>query len=80
MMSLVLLAILLFLSFYYITNPQRDDLKQFEDAPEVPISQITQGYADEIFEKITALNKMLDQGLITQEEFAQKKQQLLNQL
>lgn len=36
------------------------------------------GYTPEAFEEVEKLKKMLDCGMITQEEFEQKKKQLLN--
>ena len=36
------------------------------------------GYTPEAFKEVEKLKKMLDCGMITQEEFEQKKKQLLN--
>ncbi|PIP65738.1 cell division protein FtsH [Candidatus Peregrinibacteria bacterium CG22_combo_CG10-13_8_21_14_all_49_11] len=51
-LSTLLFIGLIALSLYYLTNPQREFEKQFADAKEVPISQVTQGYAGKEFEKI----------------------------
>lgn len=40
------------LSFWYITAPARDKQLQFENAKEVPISTITQGYHEKQYDKI----------------------------
>jgi len=52
LLTLLLFGGLIFLSLYHITNPARENEQQFTDAPEVPISEITRGYADEKFERI----------------------------
>lgn len=51
-LSLLLFAGLLFLSFYYLTMPQRSQEEQFASAREVPLSEITRGYRDKKFQKI----------------------------
>jgi len=52
LISLFLFSTLIFLSLYSLSNPLRDQERQFADADEVPISRITQGYAEEEFESI----------------------------
>src|SRR3989344_3158751 len=52
LLSLFLFALLIFLSYYSISNPMRDKEKSFVDAEEVPISRITKGYFDNEFERI----------------------------
>lgn len=52
LLSLLLFASLLSLSFYYLTAPQRTLEEQYADAEEVAISQIMSGYAEKRFEKI----------------------------
>ncbi len=43
---------LLSLSFYYITAPKRASEEQYQDAREVPLSEVVQGYEAKKFEKI----------------------------
>ncbi len=45
-------ALLVFFAFRFISNPANDAEKKFADAKEVPISQITQGYAANEFKEI----------------------------
>jgi cell division protease FtsH len=52
LLSLLLLASLLSLSFYYLTTPQRESEEQYANAAEVPLSQVVRGYSEEKFEKI----------------------------
>ena len=52
LLSLFLFGILVFLSFMFLMNPERDSEKKFADAKEVPISRITQGYAANEFKDI----------------------------
>jgi len=52
LLSLLLFASLLSLSFYYLTTPQRALEEQFADATEVPISEIVRGYQAKRFDKI----------------------------
>ncbi len=51
-MSLLLLGVLVFLSVTLIFNPNREEERKLADAPEVPISRITQGYAGKEFTQI----------------------------
>ncbi|MBI3331870.1 ATP-dependent zinc metalloprotease FtsH [Candidatus Peregrinibacteria bacterium] len=46
------MSTLVLLSLYYLTNPQRLEEQQFADATQVPISEITRGYAEKRYEKI----------------------------
>ncbi|MFA7682284.1 MAG: ATP-dependent zinc metalloprotease FtsH [Candidatus Peribacteraceae bacterium] len=50
--SFFLFALLIFLSFYSLSNPLREKERVFDDAQEVPLSRITQGYALQEFESI----------------------------
>ncbi|OGJ55664.1 hypothetical protein A3D88_02030 [Candidatus Peribacteria bacterium RIFCSPHIGHO2_02_FULL_52_16] len=52
LLSLLLFSSLVLLSLYYLTNPQRLADEQFANAKEVPISEVTQGYAEGRFQKI----------------------------
>lgn len=52
-LSLVLFSTLIGMSLLSLTNPQRDADKKFAEAPEVSISQITRGYNDGTFSRIT---------------------------
>ncbi len=52
LLSLFLFGVLVFLSFMFLMNPQRDTERQYSDAKSVPISQITQGYAEGSFTDI----------------------------
>ncbi|TSC78807.1 MAG: cell-division protein and general stress protein (class III heat-shock) [Candidatus Peregrinibacteria bacterium Gr01-1014_25] len=52
MLSAVLFAALVILSLWTLTAPQRSLESQLADAKEVPISQITKGYATKEFTKI----------------------------
>jgi cell division protease FtsH len=40
------------MAFYYLTAPQRQLEEEFNNAKEVPISAITQGYAEQSFERV----------------------------
>lgn len=51
-LSLVLFAVLVFLSVSFLMNPAQEEEKKFANAKEVPISAITQGYSKEDFQKI----------------------------
>jgi cell division protease FtsH len=51
-LSLLVFAALLGLSFYYLLTPQRASEQQYATAREVPISDITRGYAEGKFDKI----------------------------
>ncbi len=50
--SVLLLGGLLFLSFYYLTLPQRAMEEQFSNAREVSLSEITRGYNEKKYDKI----------------------------
>ncbi|MDD5469785.1 MAG: ATP-dependent zinc metalloprotease FtsH [Candidatus Peribacteraceae bacterium] len=50
--SFFLIALLLFFAVLNITNPQREQEKQFSGAKEVPLSQITRGYHDGEYSKV----------------------------
>jgi ATP-dependent Zn protease len=52
LLSLLLFGSLIFLAVYYTMLPQRELDQQFNDATEVPISEITRGYHESEFEKI----------------------------
>jgi cell division protease FtsH len=52
LLSLLLFGILVFLSFMFLFNPQRQSDQKYTDAKEVPISEITQGYATGQFKDI----------------------------
>ncbi len=52
LISLLLFVSLLSLSFYYLTAPQRANEEQYQNAREVPLSQVVQGYEAKKFEKI----------------------------
>ncbi len=52
LLSLLLFSVLIFLSFMFLMNPQRDEERKYADAKEVPISRITQGYAEGEFKEI----------------------------
>src|SRR5437762_1096681 len=45
LLSIFLLAVLVYLSFTFLLNPQRENEKKFDDAKVVPVSPITPGYA-----------------------------------
>lgn len=40
------------MSFFFLLNPQRESEQKYADAKQVPLSEITQGYAAEKFQKI----------------------------
>lgn len=50
--TMLLFGFLALASIYYITNPARDEDRQYANAEEVSLSQITKGYADDQFTKI----------------------------
>ncbi len=50
--TLLFLCSLILLSFMFLTNPEREREQQFATATDVPISQITQGYARQEYQKI----------------------------
>ncbi|MBI1812780.1 ATP-dependent zinc metalloprotease FtsH [Candidatus Peregrinibacteria bacterium] len=52
LLSLLLFCGLVLLSFFFLLNPQRDKEKQFANASEVPLSEITQGYAQNAYNEI----------------------------
>lgn len=52
LLSALLFLGLVILSLYYITTPQRALERQFVDATEVALSEVTRGYATKRFEKI----------------------------
>ncbi|MDD4319427.1 MAG: ATP-dependent zinc metalloprotease FtsH [Candidatus Peribacteraceae bacterium] len=52
LLSALLFGMLVLMSLMFLTNPQRDNEQQFTDAKEVPLSEITQGYASGKFERI----------------------------
>ena len=52
LISIFMLGLLVFFSFRFLTTPGSDADKKFADAKEVPISQITQGYAANAFKEI----------------------------
>lgn len=52
LISFLLFASLLSLSYYYITAPQRSSEEQFANAREVALSAVIQGYSNKSFEKI----------------------------
>lgn len=52
MFSLLLFSMLFFMAIYSISSPMREEEKAFEDAREVPLSDITRGYADNDFERL----------------------------
>ncbi len=52
LLSLLLFASLLSLSFYYLTAPERGQEEQYAMAKEVSISEITKGYNESRFSKI----------------------------
>lgn len=51
-MSFLLFAVLFFMAIYSLTNPMREQDKMFSDAKEVPLSEITRGYANGDYQKI----------------------------
>lgn len=53
LLSTLLFAGLLMLSFYYISAPNRAQEEKYANADEVPLSAITQGYKDGAFKTIT---------------------------
>ena len=52
LLSLFLFVALFFMAIYSITNPNKEEDRMYENATEVPISQITKGYVNGEFEKI----------------------------
>ncbi len=50
--TMLLICTLVLLSFMFLTNPEREKEQQFASAKQVPISAITQGYAQNKFQKI----------------------------
>lgn len=52
LLSLLLFGGLFFASIYTMTNPMREQDKMFADAKQVPLSQITKGYAENTYTKI----------------------------
>src|SRR3989338_1372444 len=52
LLSAILFSGLVILSLYYLTTPKRAIERQFVDATEVPLSEVTRGYATKRFEKI----------------------------
>ena len=50
--SFFLIAMLMLFAILNITNPQRENEKQFNDAEEVPLSEITNGYHSNKYSKI----------------------------
>jgi len=52
LLSLLLFASLLSLSFYYLTAPERSQEEQFATAREVSLSEITKGYNERKYSKI----------------------------
>ncbi len=52
LLSIFLIGVLVFLSFTFLLNPDRDEERKYADAPEVPISRVTQGYATKEFKEI----------------------------
>ena len=52
LMSLLLFGGLFFMAIYSMTSPMREQDKKFADAKEVPLSQITRGYANNEYKKI----------------------------
>jgi cell division protease FtsH len=50
--SLLLFSMLFFMAIYSISNPMREEEKVFEEAKEVPLSDITHGYAAKDFERV----------------------------
>ncbi|MDP6561936.1 MAG: ATP-dependent zinc metalloprotease FtsH, partial [Candidatus Peribacteraceae bacterium] len=53
LLSIVLFGTLIAMSLVSLTNPQRSADKKFADAPEVSISEITRGYSEGKFSKIS---------------------------
>ncbi|MBT4393026.1 MAG: ATP-dependent zinc metalloprotease FtsH [Candidatus Peribacter sp.] len=53
LISILLFGTLIAMSLVSLTNPQRSSDKKFADAPEVSISQITRGYSEGKFSKIS---------------------------
>ncbi len=53
LLSLFLFGVLVFLSFMFLLNPERQNEQKYADAKEVPISAITQGYAQGEFKEIS---------------------------
>ncbi|UPA22828.1 ATP-dependent zinc metalloprotease FtsH [Candidatus Peribacteria bacterium] len=53
LLSVLLFAGLIMLSFYYIGAPSRELEQKYADAPVVPLSNITQGYKEGTFKTIT---------------------------
>ncbi len=52
LLSALLFSGLIFLSFLFLTNPQRESEQKFATAKEVPLSEITRGYSEGKFEEI----------------------------
>jgi cell division protease FtsH len=52
LLSVLLLGVLVYLSFMFLLNPQRENEKKYADAQEVPLSRITQGYNSNEFKEI----------------------------
>ena len=52
LLSLLLFSVLFFMAIYSITNPAREEEKMFADAKEVPVSEVTRGYAAGDFDRI----------------------------
>src|SRR3989338_10148909 len=46
LLTTLLIGMLLLSSLYYMMQPARSDDRKFQDAKEVPISEVTRGYAD----------------------------------
>ena len=53
LLSFLLMSALVLLSLYYLTNPQRLAEEQYANAKEVALSEITRGYSEKKFEKIS---------------------------
>ncbi|NOS67676.1 MAG: ATP-dependent zinc metalloprotease FtsH [Candidatus Peribacteraceae bacterium] len=52
LLSILLFGLLVFLSVAFLLNPQWESERKFADAKEVPLSEITQGYATKAFKEI----------------------------
>jgi len=52
LLSFLLFAVLVFLAFMFLLNPQRANEQKYANAQEVPLSRITAGYANHDFKEI----------------------------
>jgi len=74
LLSLLLMSGLVFLSLYYLTAPERVSEKKFASAREVPLSEITRGYAEKKFEQILIRDNKVFATLKTGEVFQSYKE------